>query len=219
MIQGDVLLCGWACACEKGGCWGVYLHLKFRAKACEQAFSPLQALSTHLGAATTTPTRKHLGNTFWVLLAWALKAPPYLCGCHWFTPSMLPITSNIDLLLLTLMDSAKFLMYTSKLQLGLALPCCYLSPGMTQERNKKPDQRHLAKGTKGGPPAVAQLAGCHPTQAKSCRFDSWSGHRPGLWAWSLVRMPARGNRSMFLSHIDISLTLSPSIPLSLRINK
>ena len=46
-------------------------------------------------------------------------------------------------------------------------------------------------------------------------FDSWSGHTPGLWAQSPVRLWARGNRSMLLSHIAVSnpvfLPPSPSL--------
>ena len=46
--------------------------------------------------------------------------------------------------------------------------------------------------------------------ASSCKseghwFDSWSGHVTGLWGPSLVRECVRGNWSMFLSHIDVSL--------------
>ena len=40
-------------------------------------------------------------------------------------------------------------------------------------------------------------------KSKGHRFDSWSGHRPGLWVASLV---CRG-RSMFLSHTEFSLPL------------
>ena len=39
---------------------------------------------------------------------------------------------------------------------------------------------------------------------------------PGLQVWSPVRVCMRGNQSMFLSHIDVSLPLSPSLPLSLK---
>ena len=42
-------------------------------------------------------------------------------------------------------------------------------------------------------------------KVRGCRFNSWSGHMPGLWAWSLVGEHARGDRLMFLSHIGVSL--------------
>ena len=39
-------------------------------------------------------------------------------------------------------------------------------------------------------------------------FHSWSGHIPRLWVRSPVRACTGGNLSMFLSHIDLSLSLS-----------
>ena len=50
-------------------------------------------------------------------------------------------------------------------------------------------------------------------KAKCHWFYSWSVHMPGLCA--------RGNQSMFLSHINVSLPLSlpACLPLSLKINK
>ena len=44
-------------------------------------------------------------------------------------------------------------------------------------------------------------------KAKDHRFDSWSGHMPGLWARFPVGGRVRGKRSMFLSHVDVSLPL------------
>ena len=55
---------------------------------------------------------------------------------------------------------------------------------------------------------MVRVLSCKP---KGHQFDSWSGHMPGLWVWSLVRAHARGNQSMFLSHTDVSLPLSLSL--------
>ena len=56
----------------------------------------------------------------------------------------------------------------------------------------------------------AQLVGALPYRSKGHRFDSQSKHMPGLRVWSLVGAPTIGNRSMFLSHVDVSL---PPLPL------
>ena len=46
-------------------------------------------------------------------------------------------------------------------------------------------------------------------KAKGCWFDSWSGHIPGLWLWSLNGEHRRGNQSMFLSlHFSLSSPVS-----------
>ena len=64
---------------------------------------------------------------------------------------------------------------------------------------------------------MAQLVECCPTQPKEgCQFTFQSGHMPGLQAWSPVRVHVRGNRSMFLSHNDVSLPLFLSTLLSLK---
>ena len=59
-----------------------------------------------------------------------------------------------------------------------------------------------------------------PCNAKGHPFDSWSEHMPGLRVCSLVGAHTRDNRSMFLSHISVSLPLSippfPSTSLSLK---
>ena len=52
-------------------------------------------------------------------------------------------------------------------------------------------------------------AQCEP---KCCRFDSQSGHMPRLWARSPVWGCVRGN------HTLMSLSLSPSLPLSLKMD-
>ena len=50
-------------------------------------------------------------------------------------------------------------------------------------------------------------------QSKGHRFDSQSGHMPGLQAWSLVGAYVRHNRLMFLSHISVSFPLFlPTFP-------
>ena len=63
---------------------------------------------------------------------------------------------------------------------------------------------------------VARLVGASSHAPKVCRFDHQSGPIPRLWVQSLVRAHMEGNWSMFLSHIDISFSLSPSLPVSLK---
>ena len=46
-----------------------------------------------------------------------------------------------------------------------------------------------------------------------------SPHVPGFRVWSPVKARTRGNQSMFLSCIDVSLPLFPFLPLSLNIKK
>ena len=48
---------------------------------------------------------------------------------------------------------------------------------------------------------------------KGHRFDSQAGHMPGLWARSPVGV------CEWQPHIDVSLSLSPALPLSLKISK
>ena len=60
---------------------------------------------------------------------------------------------------------------------------------------------------------MAQLLGAS-SKPKDRRFDSWSGHMPGLWVHSLVGVHARGNVS--LSHQRFSPSLSPRFPLLLK---
>ena len=52
-------------------------------------------------------------------------------------------------------------------------------------------------------------------KAKHCWFDSQLSHMPRLWVQSPVGVHTRGNQSMFLSHIDISLLFLSSF-LSLK---
>ena len=59
---------------------------------------------------------------------------------------------------------------------------------------------------------MAQLLGVLSCAPKGCEFNSWSGHTPRLRVWSLAKAGKRDNRLIFLSHINISLSLS--LPLS-----
>ena len=54
---------------------------------------------------------------------------------------------------------------------------------------------------------VGQWVGTSSQKVKGCRFDSRSGHMPGLLVRSLVRVGEKGNGSMFLS---FSLSPFPS---------
>ena len=51
---------------------------------------------------------------------------------------------------------------------------------------------------------------------KGCRFDSWSGHVPRLWVLSPVGVHRRATNQCDISHVDVSLRLSTSFPLSLK---
>ena len=64
---------------------------------------------------------------------------------------------------------------------------------------------------------MAQLVGSLSYTPKACQLDSLSGHIPRLWVRFPVREHMGGNRTMFLSHTDVSLSLSlsPSLPPSL----
>ena len=57
--------------------------------------------------------------------------------------------------------------------------------------------------------------GVSSPKPKSRRFNFQSGHMPRLWVQSLVRVHSRGNQLIFLSHINVSLSLSPFLLLSL----
>ena len=62
---------------------------------------------------------------------------------------------------------------------------------------------------------VAQLAGASSCTPKGCWFDSRSEHITRLQVWSPVRACTGGNRWMFLSHIDVSISLFLPSSLSL----
>ena len=51
-------------------------------------------------------------------------------------------------------------------------------------------------------------------KAHGCLFDSWSWHMPRLLVQSPVGARARGNWSLFLSHVDVSLSFSLPSPAS-----
>ena len=56
---------------------------------------------------------------------------------------------------------------------------------------------------------------CRPVHQKwICGFDSWSGHTPRLRVQSLVRACTGSNGSIFISHFDVSLSISLSLPLT-----
>ena len=65
---------------------------------------------------------------------------------------------------------------------------------------------------------VAQCIECQPANLKCCWFDSWSGRTSGLWARSLTGEYKR-QPSMCLAHRCFSTSPSPSLSLSLKINK
>ena len=59
---------------------------------------------------------------------------------------------------------------------------------------------------------MAQFVGSLPYKLKGHKFESQSGHMPVLWVRSPVGVHARGSQLMFLSHINVSLSLSLSPP-------
>ena len=66
------------------------------------------------------------------------------------------------------------------------------------------------------PGHVPHLVGASSYTPKSCGFNPQAGQIPNLQVRSLVREHTKDNQSMFFSHINISPSLSPSLPLSLR---
>ena len=60
------------------------------------------------------------------------------------------------------------------------------------------------------PGQVALLIGTSSHTPKGCEFYPQLGHIPRLQVQSPVGQHTGGNHSMFLSHIDVSLPLSPS---------
>ena len=58
---------------------------------------------------------------------------------------------------------------------------------------------------------VAQIVAVSSGTSKVCGFDSWSGHIPRLQVRSLVRVCMRSNQLMFLSHTEVSLSLTVSL--------
>ena len=80
----------------------------------------------------------------------------------------------------------------------------------------EPNDNRSSESDKMTPDRGGLVSWVSPHKAKGHHFYSRSGHMPGLWVWSpvgvMVGVCGRGNRSMFLS-------LSPSLPCSLKINK
>ena len=64
------------------------------------------------------------------------------------------------------------------------------------------------------PGPVAHLVGVVSHATKRCGFDSQSGDILRLWVWSLIGASTRSNQSMFLYHINVSLSLLTTTPLS-----
>ena len=64
---------------------------------------------------------------------------------------------------------------------------------------------------------MTQLVVASSHVSKGCRFHPHSGHIPKLWVQSLVEACTRGNQLMFPFHINVSFSLSLSLPsISLR---
>ena len=66
------------------------------------------------------------------------------------------------------------------------------------------------------PPAldgVAQLVGASSSSPKGCRFNSRSGHMSGLQAPSPVGTCMGSSQSMFLSHVNVSFSLPPTLKI------
>lgn len=58
------------------------------------------------------------------------------------------------------------------------------------------------------PDRLARVAQVIVLCTERLRFNSWSGHKPAFWVGSSAGAHMEGNRSMFLSHIDVSPSLS-----------
>ena len=68
-------------------------------------------------------------------------------------------------------------------------------------------ERHQIKRNTYYPGQVAQLVGAQSHRLKGHRLDSLSGHIPRFWVQSLARAHTGNNLLMFLSHINVSLSL------------
>ena len=62
------------------------------------------------------------------------------------------------------------------------------------------------------------MVGASFSARKGYRFHSLLGHTPKFRVQFLVRACTGGNQSMFLSHIDVALSLSPP-PLKINLEK
>ena len=67
--------------------------------------------------------------------------------------------------------------------------------------------------------SVTQLVERHPTRQKVSSLIPGQGTYAWVNGSVLAGACARGSQWMFLSHTNVSLPLSPSLPLSLKINK
>ena len=77
------------------------------------------------------------------------------------------------------------------------------------------DEKHLKIFCPGWCGSVDWVLVCEP---KGRWFDFQSGHMPGFWAWSLVGDVQEATNQHF-SHQCFSPSLSPSLPLSPKLNK
>ena len=75
-------------------------------------------------------------------------------------------------------------------------------------RDKKLSMRKIIKALA----SVAQLVRASFHKSKGYGFDSQSGHMPRSWVQTPIRVHTRGDQLLFLSHIDVSLPLSLSLP-------
>ena len=66
---------------------------------------------------------------------------------------------------------------------------------------------------------VAQLVGVSSPKLKGHGFDTWSGHMPRLWVLAQVRVCTRGNGTMFLSCVVVSLLSFSLLSPCSKINK
>ena len=62
-----------------------------------------------------------------------------------------------------------------------------------------------------------QLIGASSQRPKSCGFGSQSGHMPRFQVWPPIGVCTGGNQLMLCSHINASLSLPPSLLLSLKL--
>ena len=90
--------------------------------------------------------------------------------------------------------------------------CSFYSQGNRSQRYSLFNFSGLVKGSGRFPGWVAQSVEALSHAPKGCSFDPWSGLISRLWVGSLVRVHTGGNRSMSLSHINVSLSLSLCSP-------
>ena len=69
-----------------------------------------------------------------------------------------------------------------------------------------PNKNSTSKIKLKGPGPCGSVGWVLSCKRKGGEFNSWSGHMPGLQVWSPAGACARCNRSMFLSHINVSLS-------------